>query len=84
MPAVKGKAEMIVYFIAGVMRRYRAVNDLNHKIDLEDASIWGEGQAQKQRSWSLTKEGSSVFVHSVIPSGQSDNNSPGFSSIRLV
>ena len=73
VPAVKGKAEMIVYFIAGVMRRYRAVNDLDHKIDLEDASIWGEGQAQKQRSWSLTKEGSSVFVHSVIPSGQSDN-----------
>lgn len=81
VPQLSGKGEGIAQFILGLMRRYRAINDLNI-LDLEDDSIWGEAQAQKSRAWTKTRENGSRLVRTLIP-GQSDNRFTWFLCNKL-
>lgn len=83
VPALKNKTTGIVHFLLDVMRRYRAINDLDHRLDLEDDTIWGEGQAQKTRAWTRTKQGTSTLARSLIPSGQSENRFTWFLCNKL-
>ncbi|WP_271567555.1 hypothetical protein, partial [Bradyrhizobium sp. CCBAU 11386] len=73
VPALKDNAVGLVHFVLDVMRRYRAINSLDHRIDLEDDSIWGEAQAQERRAWTRTKEGPSRLLRTIMPTGRSDN-----------
>lgn len=73
VPALKGKAEAIAHFFLLLMRRHRAIPDLDHRLDLEDESLWGEGQAQTRRVCTKTNEGNLSFARTLIPSGHADN-----------
>lgn len=83
IPALKGKATSISCFLLDLMRRYRAITSLDSRLDLEDASIWGEAQAQERRAWTRTREGSSRILRALIPSGQSENRFTWFLSHKL-
>ncbi|MDA9478896.1 hypothetical protein XI03_31295 [Bradyrhizobium sp. CCBAU 65884] len=83
VPALKDKAVGLVHFVLDVMRRYRAINSLDHRIDLEDDSIWGEAQAQERRAWTRTKEGPSRLLRTLVPAGQSDNRFTWFLCNKL-
>jgi ATP-dependent helicase YprA (DUF1998 family) len=83
VPTLKGKAIELVHFLLDAMRRYRAINSLDHRLDLEDDSIWGEAQAQERRAWTKTREGGSRLVRSLIPSGQSENRFTWFLCNKL-
>jgi ATP-dependent helicase YprA (DUF1998 family) len=50
----KSLAPPLVRFLLDLMRNSRAINSLE-LIDLTDESIWGEGQASAEISWSLTR-----------------------------
>jgi ATP-dependent helicase YprA (DUF1998 family) len=83
VPTLRGKAVGLVHFLLDAMRRYRAINSLDHRLDLEDDSIWGEAQAQERRAWTKAREGGSRVVRSVIPSGQSENRFTSFLCNKL-
>ncbi len=83
LPSIRGNGLAIASFILDLMRRSRAINHLDHRIDLEDESLWGEAQAQQSRAWSRTKEGSSRLLRSLIPSGQNDNRLTWFLCNKL-
>lgn len=73
VPALSGKAEAIAHFFLLLIRRHRAIPDLDHRLDLEDESLWGEGQAQKRRVCTRANEGNLSFARTLIPSGQAEN-----------
>jgi len=83
VPNLLDKAEHIARFILDLMRRYRAINNLDNRLDLEDESIWGENQAQKSRAWTRARESTSRVVRTLIPSGQSDNRFTWFLCNKL-
>jgi len=83
VPHLKGKTTELVHFLLGSMRRYRAINSLDHRLDLEDDSIWGEAQAQERRAWTRTKESGSRLLRPLIPTGQSENRFTWFLCKKL-
>jgi hypothetical protein len=83
VPALKDNAAGLLHFLLDLMRRYRVINSLDHRLDLEDDSIWGEAQAQERRAWTKTKEVGSRLVRTLIPSGQSDNRFTWFLCNKL-
>ncbi|MBA4130091.1 MAG: hypothetical protein C0519_01560 [Hyphomicrobium sp.] len=83
VPRLAPQAEAVVHLILGIMRRYRAINDLGHRIDLEDSSVWGENQAQERRAWTMSKEGTSRLIRALIPSGTSENRLTWFLTQKL-
>ncbi len=83
VPPLSGKGEGVAHFILSLMRRYRAINHLDNRLDLEDDSIWGEGQAQQRRAWNKTREGRSRLIRTLIPLGQSDNRITWFLCNKL-
>ena len=84
VPALSGQGIRIAEFILLIMRRYRGINSLDHRLDLEDDSIWGEAQAQERRSWTKTKESSSTLARALIPAGQADNRFTWFLVNKLA
>ena len=84
VPQLQGKATLIVHFLLTLMRRYRAINSLDNRLDLEDDSVWGEAQAQERRAWTKTKESGSRLIRTLIPSGQSDNRFTWFLCNKLA
>lgn len=83
LPAFKGKGELLARFILDLMRRSRAINSLDNRIELDDQSIWGEARAQPNRAWTRTKEGTSRLVRSLVPSGRADNRLTWFLCNKL-
>ena len=73
VPVLNGKGAALAHLLLGLMRRYRAINSLDHRLDLSDDSIWGDAQAQERRAWTKTKESGSRLVRTLIPTGQSEN-----------
>lgn len=83
VPQIKDRGELLAQFILDLMRRSRAINSLDHRIDLEDESLWGGAQAQQNRAWTRTKEGTSKVVRSLIPTGRADNRLTWFLCNKL-
>jgi hypothetical protein len=83
VPQIKDRGELLAQFILDLMRRSRAINSLDHRIDLQDESIWGEAKAQQNRAWTRTKEGTSRLVRSLIPTGRADNRLTWFLCKKL-
>ena len=63
----------LVHHLLDLIRWSRAINSLGNKIDLEDASIWGDGLASKQIGWDLTKSSSSTRLRALLPQGKAMN-----------
>ncbi|MDC3309519.1 DEAD/DEAH box helicase [bacterium] len=63
----------LVHHLLDLIRWSRAINSLGNKIDLEDASIWGDGLASKQIGWDLTKSSSSTRLRALLPQGKTIN-----------
>lgn len=63
----------LVHHFLDLIRWSRAINSLGNKIDLEDASIWGDGLASKQIAWDLTKSSSSTRLRALLPQGKAMN-----------
>ena len=59
--------EPLVKFILNLIRRYRAIDNLDGLIDLTDSSIWGEHQNKSNIAVSLMSEGTSTRVRNLIP-----------------
>lgn len=53
-PEYRGMVPALVRFLLDLIRQSRAINTLEN-IDLTDESIWGEGLASADISWSLTR-----------------------------
>lgn len=53
-PECRGIVPVLVRFLLDLIRQSRAINSLEN-IDLTDESIWGEGLASSDISWSLTR-----------------------------
>ena len=83
VPELSGKGEKLAHFFLNLMRRYRAINSLDNRLDLEDDSIWGEAQAQERRAWTKTRETGSRLLRTLIPSGKSDNRFTWFLCNKL-
>ncbi|MFN3725976.1 MAG: DEAD/DEAH box helicase [Allosphingosinicella sp.] len=70
-PAVRGYAEELVRLFLDIMRRQRLITNLDEELQLEDSSIWGEGQDQRFRvlvsSRSNAQRGATVGL---IPTAQ--------------
>ncbi len=54
-------------FLLDLIRRSRAINNLDRVLDLTDASIWGEGQASADISWALTRTAASRRLRTLLP-----------------
>lgn len=83
VPRLAENSNHISLLILDLMRRFRAINSLDNRLDLEDDSLWGEGQAQERRAWTKSQEGHARVVRSLIPSGQVDNRFTWFLCNKL-
>ena len=59
-------ASGLVKFLLDLIRHSRSINSLE-VIDLTDESIWGEGQASSNISWSLTRTNASRRLRTLLP-----------------
>lgn len=64
-PEHRGMAPALVSFFLDLIRQSRAINTLE-VIDLTDESIWGEGLASADISWSLTRTHKSRRVRALL------------------
>lgn len=76
-------AEELVRFLLDLIRRSRSITDLDKLLDLTDSSIWGEGQSQENRCWTIRREGPSKLAKTLIPHGAQPNRAVWFLVSRL-
>ena len=65
-------APSLADFLFDLVRWSRAINSVNN-LDLTDASIWGEHQASKKISWSLTRTNANRRLRPLLPAGGHSN-----------
>jgi len=65
-PAFRELVPTLVRFLLDLIRHSRAINSLE-SIDLEDESVWGEGLASKDISWSETRTRDSRRQRTILP-----------------
>ncbi|WP_430512093.1 DEAD/DEAH box helicase [Pannonibacter phragmitetus] len=65
-PEYRGLVPALVRFLLDLIRQSRAINTLEN-IDLTDESIWGEGLASADISWSLSRTHQSRRLRTLLP-----------------
>lgn len=80
--SLEGSAEGVAHFILSLMRRYRAINDLDGLLHLDD-DVWGDAQAQVPRAWTKSRGTRSRLVRTLIPAGGAENRTTWFLCQKL-